>query len=145
VTEGSALDVTPEAFARLVRGAGDEEIRTVVRGLGTGDVLQRVFDEMERRFLPEKARGVDAVIQFVVTDGDEEHRYGVTVREGSCSLSRGRVAEPSVTLAMDLVPFMRLVAGEARGPTLYVTGKLRVTGNPMLAAGVASFFRTPEP
>jgi putative sterol carrier protein len=145
VTEGSALDVTPEEFARLVRGSGDEDIREVVRGLGTVDVLERVFTEMERRFLPEKARGVEAVIQFVVTDGEEEHRYGVTVREGTCSSSRGRVAEPTVTLAMDLVPFVRLVAGQAKGPTLYMTGKLRVTGNPMLAAGVASFFRTPEP
>jgi hypothetical protein len=50
-----------------------------------------------------------------------------------------------VTLRMDLVPFLRLVAGQARGPVLYMTGKLKVTGNPMVAAGVSSFFEPPRP
>jgi putative sterol carrier protein len=140
-----ALDVSPEDFARMVRGAGDEDIRTVVRGLGTEAVLERIFDEMVRRFVPEKARGVDAVIQFEVTDGEDEHHHEVTVREGACRSSKGRAEQPTVILRMDLVPFVRLVAGEAKGPVLYMTGKLRVKGNPMLAAGVASFFRTPEP
>lgn len=140
-----ALDISPQDFARLVHGAGDEEIRTVVRGLGTEAVLDRVFEQMVDHFVPEKAKGVDSIIQFVVTDDEAEHPYAVTVRSGTCSTSPGRVEQPTVTLRMDLVPFLRLVAGQARGPVLYMTGKLKVTGNPMVAAGVSSFFEPPQP
>jgi hypothetical protein len=83
----AALDISPQDFARLVHGAGDEEIRTVVHGLGTEAVLDRIFEQMVDRFVPEKARG----------------------------------------------------------PVLYMTGKLKVTGNPMVAAGVSSFFEPPQP
>lgn len=137
------LNISPEDFSRLVRGSGDDDVRNVVRGLGTGAVLDRVFAVMKERFVPEKA-GADLVVQFLVTDGEEEHPFTVTVQDAECATGRGVADQPTVTLRMDLVPFLRLVAGEANGPVLYLTGKLRVTGNPMVAAGVASLFRTPE-
>ena len=140
----SGLDISPQDFARLVHGAGDEEIRTVVHGLGTKAVLDRVFEQMVDHFVPEKAKGVDSIIQFVVTDDQAEYPYVVTVREGTCSTAPGSAERPTVTLRMDLVPFLRL-AGQARGPVLYMTGKLKVTGNPMVAAGVSSFFEPPQP
>jgi hypothetical protein len=42
-------------FARLLQ-RGDEEIQTVVHGLGTEAVLVRVFEQMVDHFVPEKAQ-----------------------------------------------------------------------------------------
>lgn len=146
--ERDALDISPQDVARVVHGSSDEEIRTVVRGLGTGAVLRRIFVQMENHLVPEKARGVDSDIQFVVTDQNEEYLHAVTIRDGRCSSADGTVEGPTVTLRMDLVPFLRLVAGQATSPAtspvLYMTGKLKVIGNLMVAAGVSSFFQPPK-
>jgi len=65
--------VTPEQFAGLVAAADDEQIAQVVRAAGTEAVLDRIFEGMEQRFLPDKAKGVDAIVQFVIADEGTEH------------------------------------------------------------------------
>lgn len=136
--------VTPEQFAQLVAGASDEEIATTVHAAGTGDVLDRIFEGMQQRFLPDKASGVDAPIQFVITDEGEEHPYGVTIKDRTCSIERGTLSNPKVTLTTDLVSFVKLVTGQAQGPQLFMSGKLRVAGDLMFSARIMSFFDAPK-
>jgi putative sterol carrier protein len=48
-----------------------------------------------------------------------------------------------VTLALDGVDFMRLVTGNAAGPTLFMSGKLKIEGDLMFAPQIATMFRIP--
>jgi putative sterol carrier protein len=125
---------------QLTEGS-DDEIAEKIRAAGTEQVLDRVFDGMQERFQPDRASGVDAQLQWLVSDDGQEHAYVTTVKEGACTVERGRVDSPRVTFATDLASFGKLMAGRAAGPQLYMTGKLKVQGDMMLAQRATSFFR----
>jgi hypothetical protein len=74
--------ISPEQFAALVHGATDEQILEAIRDVGVEPTLDRIFEGMRERLRPDRARGEDPVIQFVVTDRGDEHPYAVTIREG---------------------------------------------------------------
>ena len=44
---------------------------------------------------------------------------------------------------MDAVNFLKLASNRASGPTLFMTGKLKLEGDLMLAQRLTSFFRIP--
>lgn len=140
----SADDITPEQFAELVRSAGDEDIVNVVHATGTEAVLDRIFQGMKDRFLPDRAAAVTADVQFVITDDGTEHPYFVKIATGSCETGTGAVDDPRTTITTDLVSFTRLVSGQAQGPQLFMSGKLKVAGDLMFSAQIMNFFETPK-
>jgi putative sterol carrier protein len=137
-------EVTPEQFAGLVANADDDQIAEVVRATGTEAVLDRIFEGMEQRFVPDKAKGVDAVVQFVITDEGAEHPYSVTIAGETCKVDKGQAESPKVTITTDIVSFSKLVVGRAQGPQLFMAGKLKVSGDLMFSARIMSFFDRPE-
>jgi putative sterol carrier protein len=137
--------ITPEAFSRLVGSMSDQQLGDAIRGIGTGRVLDRVFQQFGARFRPEHAAGVDAESQFLIRDGSDEHPYLVAIRGGRCEVRPERGREPRVTLVAELLPFVRLVTGHAEGASLFMTGKLRVAGDLVFALRLLSFFDRPKP
>jgi putative sterol carrier protein len=132
--------VTAEEFASLVSNATDDQIQEVIRGVGTKETLNRIFDNFPERFQPDKAQGVDADIQFVVTDEGEEFPHVVSVRNGTCTTEEKRADDPKVTLTTDLVSFVKLITGQAQGVQLFMTGKLKVGGDLMFSQRIMTFF-----
>lgn len=135
--------VSPEEFATLVGNADDDQIADVIHAVGTRQVLDRIFDGMQERFRPDKAQGVEARIQFVITDDGNEHPYGVEITQGSCRAAAGEVDDAKVMITTDVVSFSKMVAGEAEGTQLFMRGKLRAKGDLMFAARMMSFFERP--
>ena len=81
--QGFSVDqISPEQFAELVANASDDQIEEAIHAVGTKETLNRIFDNFPERFQPDKAKGVDADIQFVVTDQGEEFPHVVSVRNG---------------------------------------------------------------
>jgi putative sterol carrier protein len=136
--------LTAEEFAQLVWAATDQQIEEGIRAAGTTEVLDRIFAEMADRFRPERAAGVDAVAQWVVTDRDQEHPYRMTIGGGTCSVERGRADQPTVTLTTDTVSFAKLVAGKREGVQLFMLGRLRISGALPLAVRLNGFFDRPS-
>ena len=124
---------------QLTEGS-DDEVAGRIRAAGTGEVLDAVFAGMEQRFQPERATGVDAQIQWVVSDEGEEHPYVLTVKDGTCRAEAGRAESPRVTASTDLASFAKLMAGKVPGPALYMGGKLQIQGDLMLAQRMTTFF-----
>src|SRR3989442_8119499 len=91
-------DISPEQFAEMIRGATDKQIVETVHQAGTKQVLDQTFQGMQDAFDPEKGKGVDAVIQWVVTDDGEEHPYAFTISGASCAVKEGKADNPRVTL-----------------------------------------------
>ena len=52
--------------------------------------------------------------------------------------------EPTITLKLKGADFLQLVSGNASGPMLFMTGKLRLEGDVMLASRLTSMFHIPE-
>ena len=140
----SQIDMTPEQFTEMIRGASDADIETGIRTAGTEAVLDRVFQGMQERFLPDKAKGINADIQWVVADEGAEHPYTLKVNEGSATIEKGRAASPRVTLTAGLVPFLRLISGQENGVQLFMSGRLKVSGDLMFSQQVQTFFAVPS-
>lgn len=147
MTETQGIDptsVTPEEFAQLVANADDDQILEAFRAVGTEQVLNRVFEGMEERFVPEKAQGVDAQIQWVVIDDGTEHTYLTSIKDGGCKISKETADQPKVALKTDVVSFAKLITGKAQGPQLFMSGKLKVSGDIMFSQRITGFFAAPS-
>ena len=139
----SSIEITPEQFAELVRNASDSELESGIRTAGIETVLDRIFEGMQQRFLPEKAEGLEVDVKWFVTDQGNESPYKVSVNGGACTAERGRADAPKVTFTLALVPFLRLIAGQENGVQLFMKGALKVAGDLLFSQRVQTFFATP--
>src|SRR5690606_27167676 len=114
--------LSPEEFARLVATSSDEQLRELLDGPQRASALDEIFGRMEEHFNADAARGVDAVIHFRLTGGDGDgDTYEVVIRDATCATSRGAEADnPRVVLELDAVDFLRLITGNASGPSLFM-------------------------
>jgi putative sterol carrier protein len=145
-TDGQEFMLPPEQFAALVAQASDEQLE---EGLAANreQILSEIFRNMPGRLDSGRTSDVDAMIEWRIREGPGggPDRYQVAIRRGSCTIERDGSAEPDVTFELGALDFVRLVAGDAGGPALFVFGKLKIRGNLMLAARVQGFFRIPQP
>jgi putative sterol carrier protein len=140
----NASMIPPEQFASLVAQASDEQLAEGMRANGEL-ILEEIFARMPQELDPARAAGVEAVVEWRVGEGgDAEARcWQLTIKDGACTCVRDGDADPDVTFEVAPVDFVKLVAGVANGPKLFVFGRLRIRGNLMLAARVPGFFRVP--
>lgn len=132
---------TPQQLAALLKGRSDQDVRDFVAVVGADAILEQTFAEMARRFMPEMAAGKSALIQWFVEGPDgTRHAWYLTVDGGTCVATRGKVESANVTLGFTVPNFLRLAAGEMNGIQGVMTGKIRVSGNLMLAAAMDSWF-----
>jgi putative sterol carrier protein len=138
--------VDPQEFARTISGASDEQIREGLSGPMRDQALGEIFSRMEQHFEPGSAAELEAVIHWRIGDRPDggHDEYEVVIRDGSCTVSEGLSAEPRVAFRIGAVEFLRLVTGNASGPALFMTGKLKIDGDLMFAARVQSLFRIPS-
>jgi putative sterol carrier protein len=144
-TPADLAAVSPEGFASLVAEASDEQLAEVMSGPQREPVLREIFSRMAEHLDPAKAAGQDAVVHFKVPgrpDGGEDH-FEAIVRDGKCTVNETPQEQPRVTLAVQPVAFLKLVTNQKSGPELFMAGQLKIDGDLMFAAQVASLFKIP--
>lgn len=137
--------VSPEEFARIVKGLSAKEINEIAQdeALRTR-VLTEVFGRMERQFKPDAAGTLKALIRWKV-DGVSEAVYETEIADGRCTVREGRSnAEPRVTLIMGDADFLKLVSGNSNPVTMFMMRKLKVAGDVALASGLTRYFDIPK-
>lgn len=140
-------EVSPEEFARIVKSAPGKQITELMRGPDRQRVLDEVLGRMETRFKPDVAGSLRALIRWQVTGRPdaEPDVYETQIAEGTCTLTKGHTEqEPRVTLTLADIDFLKLVSGNASGPTLFLTRKLKIAGDVGLAAGLTRYFDIPK-
>jgi len=94
-----------------------------------------LLSKLPAAFNPDAAAGTNCVIQFnTSTPG-----YA-TLKNGACSVSSGSAPNADVTITMEDNDMVQLMMGELNGMTAFMTGKLQVDGDLMLAQRMANFF-----
>ena len=89
---------------------------------------------------PDKAREINAIYAFKIAgDGGGEWTADLTSDPPTCV--RGDSGKAQCTIDMDHVDFMSMLADPNAGMQLYFQGKLRVSGDPMLAMKLQSLFQ----
>ncbi|MGH9131204.1 MAG: SCP2 sterol-binding domain-containing protein [Acidimicrobiales bacterium] len=131
-------------IAGLVEGRKDAAVTARVEAMGTDTVLARAFATMAAGFLPERAVGASAVIQWELATPSGKRTWQVTVADGTCSVAPGNAAVARVTLALGVADFLRFMAGRLDGMRAFMTGRLRVSGDLMLAQAMQPWFSPPE-
>ncbi|MBH8578731.1 SCP2 sterol-binding domain-containing protein [Bisbaumannia pacifica] len=96
-----------------------------------------IFDKLHSRFDAAAAQGMDEVFQFNFTDTDNHY---LAVKDGELDIQQGDHDAPSVTLSLSTDTLKGVMSGEINGMSAFMTGKLKATGNVMLATRLTSLF-----
>jgi putative sterol carrier protein len=149
IAEADLADFAPEQFAELIADAKDDQLSEIIHGPLRKQVLDEIFGRMADHVEPAQIEGLDAVVHFKILDRPEEQgggydHYEVIFTDGACRASDSPEHDPKVTIRVSGVQFLKLAANNASGPTLFLTGKLKLEGDVMLASRLTSFFRIPS-
>jgi putative sterol carrier protein len=138
-------EIDADQYAALVAEASDEDLE---RGMAENRelVLGQVFNRMPERFRADKAGDLDAVLEWRIRGaaGGGHDRWQLAIRNGACSVVQDGDEDPTVTLTIGPVEFLKLITGNASGPAMFAFGKLKVRGDLLLAARIQSFFEVPR-
>jgi putative sterol carrier protein len=107
--------------------------------MSANEALQAVFNEIPNVFVPEKAAGVTATIQLNLDDDDGGDWYFV-IADAQIKIEPGEAPNPELTLQMDTKDYIRLAKGEEDAMSLFMTGKIKVQGDIMLAMKFQELF-----
>ena len=136
-----------EQLAALVGQVSDEQL---AEALADPENRKRVLDEIFKRMAdhvePSAIAGKDAVVHFRITEkpGGGEDVYEVVIRDDKVEVSDSpQTDQPKVAIATAPLPFIKLVTGHESGPTLFMSGRLKVEGDLMFATQMTSFFKIP--
>lgn len=101
--------------------------------------VEAIIGSIKKKFDAESARGVDAVFQLDIS-GDQAGQWYLTVKDQSCHIAEGAHERPDVTFSMAGADFIEMMTGKITGQAAFFSGKLRVSGDLMLAQRFETLF-----
>ncbi len=102
--------------------------------------VTELMSKMPKAFLPEKAPGLDAVIQFKFS-GAEPGDWFATIKNDKCSVEKGTAPSPKMTLSADSADYVKIFTGELDGMQAFMGGKLKLAGDLNLAMKLMTMFK----
>lgn len=105
----------------------------------TSQEIAQIFPAMSDRLIPEKAEGVNAVIQFNLS-GDNGGLYWLKIEDGKAVAGEGAADNPRLTLKSSADDFYSIVSGELNPTQAVFTGKLKIEGDMSLAMKFTTMF-----
>ena len=151
-TTNGAAEIDPtqidaNELAQNMAKATDEQLAELMAGPMRGQILSEIFRRMAEHFRADAARETDAVIHWAIggrEDGGAD-QYETVIANGACDAHEGfQHDDARVTFKIGGADFLRLVTGNAAGPMLFMSGKLKIEGDMMFAASAASLFTIPK-
>lgn len=102
--------------------------------------VETLMSKMPGAFLPEKAPGLDAVIQFKFS-GEEAGNWFATIKDDKCTVEKGAHPSPKMTLEADSSDYVKIFTGELDGMQAFMQGKLKLSGDLNLAMKLMTMFK----
>ena len=91
-------------------------------------------------FQPEKAAGVDTVVQFKFT-GKEAADWYVIVKDQKAESCQGLHPAPKMTMTVDSEDYIKIATGEMDPTMAFMKGKVKVAGDMGVALGMGKYFK----
>ena len=101
-----------------------------------------LFDELLPSTIsahPDKAKEVGAIYAFKI-GGEGGGEWTVDLKSDTPSVTKGVQAGANCTIEVAHADFMNMLTNPAMGMQLFMQGKLRVSGDPMLAMKLQKLF-----
>jgi len=99
--------------------------------------VKSLLDDMQKRFNPDAADGMDAIFQYDITDNGS---WQIAIQDSTCQIAERGEADPTVTLSMDLDTLTSVLSGETDGMQAFMSGDIQATGDIMLATRLTDLF-----
>ncbi len=99
-----------------------------------------LMSKMPKAFLPEKAPGLDAVIQFKFSGAEAGDWYAI-IKNDHCTTDQGIHPTPRMTLSADSADYVKIFTGELDGMQAFMAGKLKLSGDLNLALKLMTIFK----
>ncbi len=99
-----------------------------------------LMSKMPGAFVPEKARGLDTVLQFKFT-GNEPGDWYAVIKDGKVEVQKGAHPSPKMTLTADSADYIALFTGQLDPMQAFMAGKLKLSGDLNLAMKMTQFFK----
>lgn len=96
---------------------------------------KEIVEMMPAAFDADAAGETSATIQYAISTP-----MHVTIHAGTCDVNEGEAKDPDVTLKMKDDDLVALMSGKLNGMTAFMTGKLQVDGDLMLAQKLPYLF-----
>jgi putative sterol carrier protein len=94
-----------------------------------------LLKKLPAAFNADAAAGTDCTINFNCSKP-----VNVVIKNGSCTVHEGTAGNADLTITMEDDDLVALMKGELNGMTAFMTGKLQVDGDLMLAQRMGDFF-----
>jgi putative sterol carrier protein len=101
--------------------------------------VKAFFQLLPEKFDQDAAEGITAIYQFDLS-GQDGGQYYLVVDGGACQVHEGRHPEPDVTFVMSGEDCLRVLEGKLDGPSVFLSGRLQVTGDFGLAVQLRAMF-----
>jgi putative sterol carrier protein len=102
--------------------------------------IEELMNRMPKAFLPDKAEGVEAVIQYHLS-GAEAGDWVVTIGDDKCVVERGTTEDATMTLQADSQDYKDIILGKLDPMTAFMQQKVKLTGNLNMALGLTKYFK----
>lgn len=103
--------------------------------------VDETFVTMQSLFNPSAAAGLHKTFQFNIS-GDEAGVWALQVANQTCELIRGGVEKPDITMSILDKDWLAIAEGRLDTMNAFMTGKLKVSGDTMLAMRLQTLFPT---
>ncbi|WP_112433145.1 SCP2 sterol-binding domain-containing protein [Thermogemmatispora tikiterensis] len=102
-----------------------------------------IFDAMVQNVNPSAASGLNKTFQWNIT-GDDPGVYAIKLENGQAELIKGGVEKPDLTLTVSDKDWASIVEGKLDPTTAFMTGKIKISGDMMLAMRLQNLFNRPR-
>jgi putative sterol carrier protein len=101
--------------------------------------INDMYDKMKADFNPDKADGLNTVVQFLLT-GDTEVQYYVHIHDQTADITEGQSDDATTTFIANAQDYADIVYGRTNAMQSFMQGKLKVKGDMGLAMKLQSVF-----
>ncbi|MGC1375991.1 MAG: SCP2 sterol-binding domain-containing protein [Anaerolineales bacterium] len=98
-----------------------------------------LISKMPGAFIPEKAQGLNVVIQLNLT-GAESGNWNAEIKSGALKVEKGVHPTPNLTVTADSADYIKIFNRELDPMQAFMQGKLKLQGDLSLAMKMSQFF-----
>jgi len=103
-------------------------------------ITELMTETIKSAFVPEKAAGVDTVVQFKFT-GSQASEWYVIIKDQKFESVQGIHPNPKMTMTVDSDDYIKISTGELDATMAFIKGKVKVSGDMGVALGMGKYFK----
>lgn len=103
-------------------------------------IKELMTEVIKTAFVPEKAAGVDTIVQFKFT-GPEASNWHVIVKDQKFESIEGEHPSPKMTMTVNSDDYLKISNGDLDPTMAFMKGKVKVTGEIGVAMKMGQYFK----